>query len=179
MASRNTLKPSASPSPCRDSLSSIRSFALSFRSFWTSRRQTDRSPSPLSPGSLRLSSTRSSAKKCDLPEPLPPHAPLYRAGARSGSNTLAVSIRSVDNRALYSVDHVERAAVFITHDGLRGLAPATVKQSRSSRNAGSLRRGFLVHDARKAIDGCFGMTARQRSNFCRCLSHLWNLGYFR
>src|SRR6186713_2731644 len=56
-------------------------------------------------------STRSSPKKWDFPEPLPPYTPLYRAGASSGSNTLAVGILRTDNDALDSMDQFQRAVV--------------------------------------------------------------------
>ena len=58
--------------------------------------QTLRKPSPaFSPGSAMLSSISFSAKKCDLPLPRPPCAPLYRAGASNGWKTGAVSILRV------------------------------------------------------------------------------------
>lgn len=41
-----------------------------------------------------------SAKKYDLPDPRPPYAPLYRAGASSGTNALGVSSFRIDNDAL-------------------------------------------------------------------------------
>ncbi len=66
----------ASPSPCFSSLSSSNNLDDWLRSFWTSRMHTERRPSPLMPGSARLSSTIRSAKKCDLPEPRPPQTPL-------------------------------------------------------------------------------------------------------
>ena len=48
-------------------------------------------------------STRSSPKKCDLPEPRPPYTPLYLAGARSDSKTPAVGIFRIDNGTTYSM----------------------------------------------------------------------------
>src|SRR5215467_13843198 len=45
-------------------------------------------------------STRSSPKKCDLPEPRPPCNPLYRAAVNSGSNIFAVGILRMDNEML-------------------------------------------------------------------------------
>ena len=59
-----------------------------------------RKPSPASPGKRSASSTISSAKKCDLPEPRPPQAPLSRAGSMSGSKAGAVSILNADNGRL-------------------------------------------------------------------------------
>src|SRR5215475_10007339 len=58
-------------------------------------------------------STSSSPKKCDLPEPRPPNAPLYRLGASSGSNTRAVGILRVDNDTLDFVDELKRTIVAI------------------------------------------------------------------
>src|SRR5882757_11574147 len=68
-------------------------------------------------------STRSSPKKCDFPEPLPPYALLYRAGASSGSKIRAVGIFRTDNDALDSMDQF-KGAIAAVLDGLGGLAPA-------------------------------------------------------
>src|ERR1044072_5192323 len=106
ITSLNTLNPSGSPSPRSASLLSIRRLLDCASVFCTSRMQTESIPL-----SRRLSSMRPPAKKCDLPEPLPPHAPLYRDGAKSGSKTSAVGMRRTDN---VSLDHRQRdrAAVF-------------------------------------------------------------------
>lgn len=82
-----TLNPSASPNPNCRSLTSISRLEESFRDFCTSRMHTASMPRW-----LKHSSISSSAKKCDLPDPRPPKAPLYRAGASSGRKTLGVSI---------------------------------------------------------------------------------------
>src|SRR5690348_4624522 len=63
------------------------------------------------PGSAKQRSTRSSPKKCDLPEPRPPYAPLYLAGRSSGRNTFAVGIFSVDDDTFYPFD-LERLVIF-------------------------------------------------------------------
>lgn len=39
-----------------------------------------------------------------------------------------------------------------------------------------MRRFPLVHDAGEHSQGAFSMSARQRSNFGRCFSHLSDLG---
>src|SRR5215467_6793068 len=67
----------------------------------------------------------SSAKKCDLPEPRPPYAPLYRLGLNRRWKTLAVGICSVDNDALDAVDQGQRI-VFVAGDGLRHFAVNTL-----------------------------------------------------
>src|ERR1700753_2263985 len=91
-------------------------------------------------------STRSSPKKCDLPEPLPPNAPLYRAGASSGSNTRAVGILRVDNDAFDLVDELKRAMVAILQR-LRRLAPAAIEDRRRGRDARGRCRVLCLHDA--------------------------------
>src|SRR5690554_5957553 len=106
ITSRNTLKPSASPRLNSCNLLSISSLDDCARSFCTSRMQTPRNPSPpLLPGSAWQSSIIRPAKKCDLPEPRPPHAPLSRASSNSGRKTLAVGICRIDNDALDLVGH--------------------------------------------------------------------------
>src|SRR5437868_10099332 len=103
------------PKPSFWILSSISNLAESFKSFCTSRRQTD-----LSPGLTRLSNTRRSAKNHDLPEPRPPCAPLYGAGLSSGSNTAATSTSRVDN-ALHDLgyDRVVLVASYRQRNDLR------------------------------------------------------------
>ena len=60
------------------------------RLFCTSRMQTASVP-----GAIKHSSTISSPKKWLLPDPRPPYAPLYLAGASSGRNMGAVGMRRV------------------------------------------------------------------------------------
>src|SRR5215475_2510203 len=69
----------------------------------------------------------SSAKKCDLPEPRPPYAPLYRLGLNRRWKTLAVGICSVDNDALDAMDEGQWI-VFIASNGLRNLAINAIDQ---------------------------------------------------
>src|ERR1700733_12450307 len=105
-------------------------------------------------------STKSSPKKCDFPEPLPPCTPLYRARASSGSKTLAVGIFRMDNGALDSMDQFQRAVVAVA-DGLCGFAPAAIQNG--------IRGGYFCggggvlrsHDADQDIEGGPGMAARQ------------------
>src|ERR1043166_9070840 len=89
------------PTPSASILVSIRCFDDCASDFWYSRMQTARVP-----GSLIHSSTSSSAKKCDFPLPRPPLAPLYLIGFRSGENTRAVGMRSVDDNALDPLNDV-------------------------------------------------------------------------
>src|ERR1700730_7436910 len=87
------------------------------------------------PSSASQVSTRSSPKKCDFPEPLPPYAPLYRAGTSRGAKILAVRIFRMDNDALDSVDQLERAVGAVL-DGLRRLAPAAIQDGVGGGNLG-------------------------------------------
>src|SRR5882757_5782673 len=91
-------------------------------------------------------STSSSPKKCDLPEPRPPNAALYRLDASSGSNTRAVGILRVDNDTLDFVNEFKRAIVAILQR-LRRLAPAAIKDGGRGRDARGRRRVLGFHDA--------------------------------
>jgi hypothetical protein len=62
------------------------------------------------------------AKKWDLPDPRPPHAPLYRDGASKGSKTSAVSISRTDNAPLDQMNEVDGIAIVIPDNRLRNLA---------------------------------------------------------
>ena len=66
-------------------------------------RRASRMQTASVPRSAWQVSTRSSPKKCDLPEPRPPYTPLYLAGARSDSKTPAVGIFRIDNGTTYSM----------------------------------------------------------------------------
>jgi hypothetical protein len=55
---------------------------------------------------------------------------------------------------------------------LRRLAPATVHQCNCSCYPRGGRALPLPHHANQRIDGGCRMASRQRSNICRCLSHL-------
>src|SRR4051812_29171695 len=79
-------------------------------------------------------STRSSPKKWDFPEPLPPCAPLYLAGWSNGSKTFPVGILRVDNDALDS-DDFDRPFIAALQ-WLCGLAPAAVEKGVRRGNAG-------------------------------------------
>src|ERR1700732_4610182 len=93
------------------------------------------------PGSAWQISMSSSPKKCDLPEPLPPNAALYRAGASSGSKTFAVGIFRMDNDALDSMDEFQ-GGVLARVDRLRGFAPAAIENGVGRGNP--RRRGRIL-----------------------------------
>lgn len=76
-------------------LSSIRSFTDCLMDFCTSLIHT------ALVGCSTQVSISISAKKCDLPLPRPPHAPLYLIGSNKGTNTLGVAISRVNNSSLY------------------------------------------------------------------------------
>src|SRR6185437_361661 len=115
-------------------------------------------------------STRSSPKKCDLPEPLPPNTPLYRAGASSGSNTRAVGIFRVDNDTLDFLDELESAIVAILQR-LHRFAPAAIEDRRRGRNARRGGRVLGLHDADQGIDRRAGVAARDRTDFGEGFGH--------
>src|SRR3954454_3819644 len=113
--SANGLKPL--PTPSEAILLSIRRFDDCASVRCASRMQTASVPR-----SAWQVSTRSSPKKWDFPEPLPPCAPLYRAACSKGSKILAVGILRVDNDALDSLD-LFNGPVITTLERL-SLAPA-------------------------------------------------------
>src|SRR6266852_690414 len=133
---------------------------------WDSRMQTAEVPR-----SAWQVSTSNSPKKCDLPEPRPPYAALYRAGTKSGSNILAVGILRMDNDALDSMDQFESAVIAIL-DRLCGLAPAAI-QNGVGRGYPCCRRCILAsHDADKDSERGLGMAACQRADFGEGFGHL-------
>src|SRR6202035_856715 len=110
-------------------------------------------------------STRSSPKKCDFPEPLPPNTPLYRTPPdSSGSNISAVGIFRMDNDALDFMDQFEGAIAAVL-DGLGGLAPAAIQDGVGGRYFGGRRRILAAHDADQDIQRRPGMAPGQRANF--------------
>src|SRR6185369_10411363 len=125
ITSLNTLKPSASVILRACSLSSIRRLLDSLSVFWTSRMQTERKPR-----FAMLSSINSSPKKWDLPDPRPPYAPLYLAGASSGTNTRAVSISSSTRVHDGSLDRLKaKRVLLVSRDGhSRQISHALTKQ---------------------------------------------------
>src|SRR3954447_5660588 len=162
--SANGLKPL--PTPSEAILLSIRRFDDCASVRCASRMQT---------ASVQRSawqvSTRSSPKKWDFPDPLPPYTPLYRAGASSGSKISAVGICRVDNDALDSMDQ-SKDAVIATFRRLRRLAPAAVQDGVGRRDA---RRGRCIltsHDADKNVDRGPSVATRQRTNFKDGFFHL-------
>src|ERR1700712_4294565 len=116
-------------------------------------------------------STRSSPKKWDFPEPLPPYAPLYRAGCSKGSKTLAVGILRVDNDALDSLDLFDGPVV--TNLEWLSLAPAAVENGVRRGNAGGRRRILALHDFDEDSDCCLGVAPRQRADR---REHFWHSG---
>src|SRR6202012_1009903 len=130
--SLNSLKPW--PRPSAEILPSINRLDESASVRCASRMQTASVPS-----SAWQVSTSSSPKKCDLPEPLPPKAPLYRAGASSGLNILAVGIFRTDifraeNDALDFMNQLQRAIVAILKR-LHRPAPAAIEDRSRGRHA--------------------------------------------
>ena len=87
-----------SPSPRALILSSISRLADSFRLFCTSRTQTMRAPDLLA-----AFSTASVANACDLPEPRPPYAALYRDAPMNGSNSAGIEMLTFDKIHVYLV----------------------------------------------------------------------------
>src|SRR5579863_4542920 len=101
-------------------------------------------------------STKSSPKKCDLPDPLPPYTPLYLAGASSGSNIFAVGIFRMDNDTLNAMDQLQRPIIAVL-DGLRSLAPAAVEDGIGGRDARRRRRLGIAHDANQHVQRAPGV----------------------
>src|SRR5215471_14531656 len=95
----------------------------------TSRTQTESVPGSSAPAS----STRSSPKKCDLPEPRPPWAPLYLAVSSSGRNTRAVGISSVRLVMSIWLDFVHDASLDLC-DGQRLLATFELSNGQARMN---------------------------------------------
>src|ERR1700753_976638 len=116
------------------------------------------------PGSAWQVSSKSSAKKCDLPEPGPPKTPLWRAGSSSGSNIFAVGIFRTDNDPLDSMNQFQRATVAVLQ-GLRRLAPTAIEDRIRRRNPRRCGGRLRAHDADQDLDCLPGVTARDRTNF--------------
>ena len=110
-------------------------------------------------------STRSSPKKCDLPEPRPAERALVARGLRAAAQrpslsgfsgwTMTRSIRWISSRAPSSP----------FSQRLHGLAPAAIEDRVGGRDARGRRRILASHDADQHIDRRPGVAARQRADF--------------
>src|ERR1700722_7315715 len=155
--SLNTLNRWPRPRPAI--LRSIRRFDDCASVFCASRMHT-----AAVPRSAWQVSTRSSPKKCDLPEPLPPCTALYLAGAHNGSKIRAVGVFRIDNDALDSVDQF-KGAVAAVLDRLGGPAPSAVENGVGSRYFGGRGRILAAHHADQDIQRCARMASGERANF--------------
>ena len=76
----------------------------------------------------------------------------------------------MDNDTLDAMNELKRAAIAIV-DGLRRLAPATVKNSVGGGNARRRRRLGVAHHRNQHIQRRAGVAARQRANFGKSFGH--------